>query len=142
MLLRRVDVLPHGLINAPDVFGPDGDGVVAYAAWVRERVLAHGPEGYEPILHLDVYGLGGRQLGPGLGPLVRFCRRVAEAAAPFALQLESPLYGASTARDHRAAGRPARRAARARACRSRWWPTSSATRSTTCGPSPRPAPAT
>ena len=96
MLLRRVDVIPHGLINAPSVFGPDGDGVVEYAAWVRERVLRHGPEGYEPILHLDVYGLGGRELGLELGPLVRFCRRVAEAAAPFRLQLESVLYGAST----------------------------------------------
>ena len=97
MLLRGVDVLPHGLINAPDVFGPDGDGAVAYVAWVRERVLALAPEGHVPTLHLDVYGLAGRQLGTALGGLVRFCRRLAEAAAPFELQLESPLYGADTA---------------------------------------------
>src|SRR5215218_9516709 len=97
MLLRRVDVLPHGLVNAPGVFGPDGDGAVEYLAWVRERVLALAGEGYAPLLHLDVYGLAGRQLGAGLVPLVRFCRRLAQAAAPFALQLESPLYGDDTA---------------------------------------------
>ncbi len=97
MLLRRVDVIPHGLINAPDVFGPDGDAAVEYARWVRERVQAHAAEGYEPILHIDVYGLAGRQLGSGLPGLVRFCARMAEAAAPLRLQLESPLYGDTTA---------------------------------------------
>ena len=65
MLLRRVDVHPARPDQRAGVFGPDGDGVVEYAAWVRERVLRHGPEGYEPILHLDVYGLGGRELGAG-----------------------------------------------------------------------------
>jgi methylaspartate ammonia-lyase len=64
---------------------------------VRERVRAHGADGYEPTLHIDVYGLAGRQLGTAVGPLVRFCARMAEAAAPLRLQLESPLYGATTA---------------------------------------------
>ena len=38
MILKRVDSLPHGLINAPALVGEDGAALAGYVRWVRDRV--------------------------------------------------------------------------------------------------------
>ena len=90
----RVDQLTEGV-------GADGDAFITYARWVRDRVLELGGDGYAPLLHFDVYGQLGAATGGDIQAMAGICERVVDACAPFAVQLESPLYGSdgdSTAR--------------------------------------------
>jgi len=93
MALRGVEVLPHGLFNDREAVGADGERLVDYVDWLSERALELGPEGYEPRLHVDVYGLLGTVLdGPPAGDeTVAYFERLDRAAAPFSLQVEGPV---------------------------------------------------
>jgi methylaspartate ammonia-lyase len=93
MILKSVDVLPHGLINSPAAFGDGGEAFLAYAEWVRNRVLELGEEAYRPTLHFDVYGLLGVETRGDTDAMARFCERLAAVCRPFDVQLESPVYG-------------------------------------------------
>jgi methylaspartate ammonia-lyase len=92
MVLRAVDSLPHGLINnAAELVGPDGQRLLDYVGWVRDRVVERrlDPD-YEPVVHIDCYGT----LGDVLGPVPRvadFLARLADRAAPFLLRVEQPI---------------------------------------------------
>jgi methylaspartate ammonia-lyase len=90
MILKRVDILPHGLINAREKFGPDGAAFLDYVRWVAARVQALGPADYRPVLHFDLYGWIG--LGIGLDPqaIADFCARVADAVPGWRVHLECP----------------------------------------------------
>ena len=97
MILKRVDVLPHGLINSPETFGGGGEALLEYAGWVRERVEDLGDAAYEPRLHFDVYGLLGAESGGDVAAMVRICERLVDLCRPYPVQLESPIYGADAA---------------------------------------------
>ena len=58
MIIKRVDVLPHGLINNVDEkLGRDGKKLYDYVAWLSNRVKTlSGDPAYRPDLHIDVYG--------------------------------------------------------------------------------------
>jgi methylaspartate ammonia-lyase len=58
MIIKRVDVLPHGLINNVDEkLGRDGRKLYEYVAWLSNRVKTlSGDPAYRPDLHIDVYG--------------------------------------------------------------------------------------
>ena len=94
MILKSVDVLPHGLINSPEAFGAGGETFLAYAEWVRDRVLELGGDRYRPRLHFDVYGMLGVDTGGDTAAMARFCERLVAVCHPFDVQLESPVYGA------------------------------------------------
>ena len=80
MILKRVDSLPHGLINTPALAA----GIAEYVRWVRDRVLhLRADDAYAPILHFDVYGLLGDDAE-------RVILELAEIAHPFALRVEHP----------------------------------------------------
>ena len=105
MILKRVDSLPHGLINTPEL----AREIVPYVRWVRDRVLQlRAADDYAPILHFDVYGL----LGDAADDTIL---AMAEAARPFALRVEHPFdlgsraaqIGAMAALRERLAGRAA-----------------------------------
>ena len=92
MILKRVDSLPHGLINAPALVGEDGAALAEYVRWVRDRVLALRPDdGYAPVLHVDVYGQIGALCGGDLARVAGVLLALGEAAAPLALRVEHPL---------------------------------------------------
>lgn len=91
MIVKRVDELPHGLINTLELAGEDGEGLRTYVRWVRDRVLAHAPDGdYAPVLHFDVYGTLGRVL-PDAGALAAYLTLLELDARPFRLRIEHPL---------------------------------------------------
>jgi methylaspartate ammonia-lyase len=92
MILKEVDSLPHGLINDRTLVGTDGEALVAYVRWVRERVerLRTRAE-YTPILHLDVYGMLGVVTGDDLARVADILAAMGEAAAPLALRVEHPV---------------------------------------------------
>ncbi len=92
MILKQVDSLPHGLVNAPALVGEDGAALIAYVGWVRDRVLhLRTSEAYAPVLHFDVYGQVGAACDGDLARIARVLVAMAEAARPFALRVEHPL---------------------------------------------------
>jgi methylaspartate ammonia-lyase len=92
MILRQVDLIPHGLINSPLLVGADGELLVDYVAWVSERVRAlRRHDDYQPVLHFDVYGVVGLITDRQIPRVADVLMRMEEAAAPFALRVEHPL---------------------------------------------------
>ena len=96
MLLKRVDILPHGLINTPDLVGPGGDTLVEYVYFIRNRLarLVRDSD-YLPVLHLDVYGMVGAEAGGSIPATAHILTRLEEAAGPHALRIEYPIDGGS-----------------------------------------------
>lgn len=94
MILRGVEVLPHGLFNSPEAFGERGERFLEYVAWLRQRVGELGPEGYRPRLHLDVYGMLGQAEELDVERMADFLATAEERAGGLPLAVESPCFGA------------------------------------------------
>jgi len=59
-ILKRAAVLPHGVINDIDTaLGRDGEILQEYLSWTIDRITEFGSADYDPVIHLDVYGLPG-----------------------------------------------------------------------------------
>jgi methylaspartate ammonia-lyase len=92
MILRRVDVLPHGLFNSPGVLGVRGALLEDYLRWLVQRIQALHPDGsYRPRLHVDTYGTVGLAFGGDLTAVAAYLARLGEIAAPFDLAVEHPV---------------------------------------------------
>lgn len=90
MILKRADVLPHGLINNVDAkLGRDGQLLVTYLTWVRDRVLAlRDSDDYTPVLHIDVYSTIGVAFDGDVARVADYLATLGEVAAPFRLRVE------------------------------------------------------
>jgi methylaspartate ammonia-lyase len=93
MILKEVEVLPHGLINSVETkLGRRGELLAEYVAWVRRRILElRRRPGYAPTLHFDTYGTIGLAFGGDIGSVAGYLARLNDLAAPFALRIEHPL---------------------------------------------------
>lgn len=91
MIMKRVDVLPHGLINNMEKFGHDGEAFLDYLHWVVRRIAAIGSADYRPVLYFDLYGMPGFAFGDDLGRVTDYLCRAAAAAKPHRLRIESPV---------------------------------------------------
>lgn len=90
MILKRADVLPHGLINSREKFGAKGDALREYVRWTANRVTSLGDFQYRPTLHFDVYGWIGLEFGLRSDTIIQFLLELERDAAPFALNIECP----------------------------------------------------
>jgi methylaspartate ammonia-lyase len=90
MILKRVDVLPHGLINSLHKFGTDGATFLDFVRWVAQRVENLAPDDYRPTLHFDVYGWIGLANNLDVDRIANFIVRARECALPFQLNIEHP----------------------------------------------------
>jgi methylaspartate ammonia-lyase len=98
MVLKGVDILPHGLINSREKFGPDGATFMEYLSWVAKRTQELGRPGYRPILHFDFYGWIGLGISDDPVAVSDFIAKAADAVADFDLYIESPAdYGSRSA---------------------------------------------
>jgi len=94
MILKNVDILPHGLINSRRRFGREGKHFRSFVHEVARRVLSLGGSGYRPLLHFDVYGMIGVEIGQQPEAVADFIASIAADVAPLRLQIESPVdYG-------------------------------------------------
>lgn len=93
MILRRVDSLPHGLINTIDLIGEDGSALVEYVRWVSQRAQTlRTSQHYMPVLHFDLYGTLGLALGDDLEAVASVLLEVEQAAQPFRVRVEQPVH--------------------------------------------------
>ncbi|MER9764314.1 methylaspartate ammonia-lyase [Mesorhizobium sp. M0138] len=96
MILKSVDVLPHGLINSRRKFGVQGQTFMEFVKWVAARTRQIGRPGYHPVLHFDVYGWIGEEIGLEPQRIADFICGVAESVPGFTLNIESPADFGST----------------------------------------------
>ena len=93
MILKEVDVLPHGLVNeVATKLGSDGGLLRDYVSWLsaRIRTVRRSAE-YVPRLHIDAYGTIGLAFGGDLRAVADYLAQLSECAAPFALRIEHPV---------------------------------------------------
>jgi methylaspartate ammonia-lyase len=93
MILKGVDILPHGLINNPyKKVGPNGEKFKEYLVWLRKRIFElRMDENYYPELHFDVYGTFGIVFENNLSRIIDYLADLEEAAKPFPLRIECPV---------------------------------------------------
>ncbi|MBA1145084.1 methylaspartate ammonia-lyase [Mesorhizobium neociceri] len=96
MILKAVDVLPHGLINSRQKFGAAGQTFVEFVKWVATRTREIGRPGYHPVLHFDVYGWIGLEFGLEPQRIADFICGVADNIPAFTLNIECPADFGST----------------------------------------------
>lgn len=92
MIIKSVDVFPHGLINTVEgKLGHDGGLLLDYVQWVRDRIIALGAPGFAPVIHIDVYGTLGIIFESDLDRIATYLDELRRRAAPYALRLEHPI---------------------------------------------------
>lgn len=92
MIIKQVDVIPHALINnVKTKLGENGEKLLDYIKWLKNRVEKIGAEGYKPIFHIDVYGTIGEAFDMNIDKMVEYFRKLEEAASPHLLRIEGPM---------------------------------------------------
>ena len=94
MILKTVDVLPHGSFHNRDEIGEEGGELLQYTRWLSDRVSRVGDEGYSPRIHLDVYGQLGKVHDPSteMEQLLAYLEKLQAAASPYPLTVEAPIH--------------------------------------------------
>lgn len=93
MILKRVDVLPHGLINNVETkLGQKGELLEEYLRWLVGRIDRLRPDDcYRPRLHFDTYGTVGLAFGGDVEAVAAYLARLGELAGPHELVVEHPI---------------------------------------------------
>jgi methylaspartate ammonia-lyase len=108
IITKRVELLPHASFNVvKDHIGEKGEKLHEFVRRVAARVKEIGDADYKPTIHVDVYGTLGELFGMKIEPMVDYIGTLRDAAAPYALLVESPVI-AKTQRDQIEAFREAR----------------------------------
>jgi methylaspartate ammonia-lyase len=91
-ILKRADVLPHGLINNVELkLGRRGELLLEYTTWLINRIKQLAGEDYRPVLHLDVYGTLGLAFENDLEEIAEYIGQLEKVAAPYKLRVEGPV---------------------------------------------------
>lgn len=92
MILKESDCLPHGLFNNVEKLGQNGENLVEYVKWLRDRILKlRASEDYVPVLHMDVYGNMSGAFNNDFEKIVDLFAKLEEAAKPFKIRVEGPV---------------------------------------------------
>jgi len=93
MILKKVDALPHGLINSVDEkLVRDGLKLREYVRWLAGRIRELVPDpAYLPALHIDVYGTIGLVFANDAGRVADYLASLGREAGPFPLYIEGPV---------------------------------------------------
>ena len=90
MILKEIDVLPHGLFNNVAKLG--SKELREYLSWLKNRVehLKLSPD-YLPDFQVDVYGTIGEAFDQDIPAIAEYCRELAELVRPHRLRIEGPI---------------------------------------------------
>ncbi|CNI91215.1 MULTISPECIES: methylaspartate ammonia-lyase [Yersinia] len=93
MILKGVDVLPHGLINNVDEkLGRNGEKLRDYVSWLAKRVTdLRTNSDYKPNLHIDVYGTIGLIFDMDPMRCAEYIASLQEQAGELDLYIEGPV---------------------------------------------------
>lgn len=93
MILKRVDALPHGLINNVETkLGRRGELLEEYLRWLVRRIGELRPDAeYVPRLHFDTYGTVGLAFGGDVDAVAAYLAGLGDIAAPHELVVEHPI---------------------------------------------------
>lgn len=92
IIIKRADVLPHGLINnVEEKLGREGEKLLDYVAWLKDRAFKLAGEDYRPVLHIDVYGTIGQAFDENPERMANYLAQVELAAAPLKIRIEGPM---------------------------------------------------
>ncbi len=93
MILKGANVLPHGLINHVETkLGKNGELLVEYVKWLAKRSRELAPyEGYQPIIHIDVYGTIGIAFNNDWEKITDYFAVLADAADGLTIRIEGPV---------------------------------------------------
>jgi len=92
MILKRADVLPHGLFNnVKEKLGENGEGLLEFLRWIKKRARQLAGESYNPALHFDVYGTIGLAFKGDLERMAGYLGTLQDAADPWELHIECPM---------------------------------------------------
>lgn len=98
MILKEADILPHAsFTHVGNDLGQDGHMLVEFAGALSRRIAEISRPEYRPRIHLDTYGTLGELFDNDIGRIGAFIGKVAEAAAPYELLIESPIIARSRA---------------------------------------------
>src|SRR5215813_2390089 len=90
MILKRVELLPHASFQQVERdIGLEGEKLIAYASGIVERIRQIGDPGYQPRIHLDVYGTIGELFGGDIDAIALYLGELEAAVRPHDLLLES-----------------------------------------------------
>jgi methylaspartate ammonia-lyase len=93
MIVKRIDALPHGLINnVAEKLGHDGELLAEYVRWLRDRITTlRTDSSYQPRLHIDTYGTVGLAFGADVDVVADYLSSLGKLAEPFQLRIEHPV---------------------------------------------------
>ncbi|MDD2575112.1 MAG: methylaspartate ammonia-lyase [Acholeplasmataceae bacterium] len=92
MIMKRVPVISHGLFNnAMTKVGQNGEKLVDYIIWLKNRIMQFHNGSYTPILHLDVYGSLDTIFNNDYEKMLNFLLKLEETAKPYKLRIEGPV---------------------------------------------------
>ncbi len=92
MILRKIPVHPHALINSV----PRLQRLFEYVEWTKTRIKQLiKDEEYDPILHYDLYGTLGLAYDNDLDKIIEYLIELEELSDPYKLQVEDPVYMSS-----------------------------------------------
>lgn len=92
MIIKRVDVLPHALINNVETkLGWRGEKLIEYLGWLKERIKILAGDDYKPIFHIDVYGTIGLAFQYNLEEIVNYFSILEKVSYPYKLRIEGPI---------------------------------------------------
>ncbi len=93
MILKQVEVLPHGLINNIDEkLGRDGEKLKEYVAWLAKRsAKLKVREDYLPDFHIDVYGTIGIAFDFDFDRIADYLASLEKPAGGHELYIEGPV---------------------------------------------------
>jgi methylaspartate ammonia-lyase len=92
MIARRVDSVAHAVAEDTEKdLGKDGEHLVRYVRWLRDRIAALGGPDYRPVIHLDVRGALGHIYDNNLGRILGYLYRLESSVQPYALRLQDPV---------------------------------------------------
>lgn len=96
MIIKHVDMLPHGLYNNLAKLGENGEHLKGYLAWLKNRTqeLKTIPD-YLPDFQIDVYGTIGQAFNNDIKKIGEYSKDLAKIVAPHKLFIEGPIECAS-----------------------------------------------